>query len=73
MEESKKQNKHKNSGEEKARKYDREPLTIESVSDLERKVIGVIGTDYIEGNASVKENIPLNEVGTNDIYYVCYL
>ncbi|XP_065370741.1 uncharacterized protein LOC135962776 [Calliphora vicina] len=37
------------------------PLTQEALSDMERRVVAVIGNDYIEGHESVTENIPMEE------------
>lgn len=38
------------------------PITQEGMTELERRVIAIIGCDYIEGHDSVSENVPTEEV-----------
>lgn len=44
------------------------PITQEGVTELERRVIAIIGSDYIQGHESVSENVPMEEVCMS-LYY----
>ncbi|XP_073811755.1 uncharacterized protein [Musca autumnalis] len=37
------------------------PISLEPLTDLETKIVSIIGTEYVEGDDSVKENVPLEE------------
>lgn len=43
------------------------PLTEEALSEFERRVVAIIGTEYVEGHESVAENVPMEEVSYSEV------
>lgn len=38
------------------------PINQEPITELDKRVMGLIGSEYVEGNESVAENVPIEEV-----------
>lgn len=44
------------------------PLTTGSLTDLERRVVGLLGETYVEGDKTCVENIPEEEVSSTKYF-----